>query len=112
MHTSAYSDIFTLLTPYFTVQNSRSILRSLYFKHQTSPSIHNSVPKLHISNYLSTICVAVIFVKHEIRSRKYKRGRLLFVVVVVLGLTALSDSFSVYIGQSPKEREKEKRKDR
>ena len=32
--------------------------------------------------------------------------------LVVLGLTALSDSSSVYIGQSPKEREKEKRKDR
>ena len=32
--------------------------------------------------------------------------------LVVLGLTALSDSISVYIGPSPKEREKEKRKDR
>lgn len=52
MHTSAYSDIFTLLTPYFTVQNSRSILRSLYFKHQTSPSIHNSVQFIfYISNF-------------------------------------------------------------
>ena len=30
----------------------------------------------------------------------------------VLGLTALSDSISVYVGPSPKEREKEKRKDR
>ena len=32
--------------------------------------------------------------------------------LVVLGLTALWDSISVYIGPSPKEREKEKRKDR
>ena len=32
--------------------------------------------------------------------------------MVVLGLTALSDSISVYIGSSPKQREKEKRKDR
>ena len=32
--------------------------------------------------------------------------------LVVLGLTALSDNISVYIGPSPKEREKEKRKDR
>ena len=32
--------------------------------------------------------------------------------LVVLGLTALLDSISVYIGPSPKEREKEKRKDR
>ena len=32
--------------------------------------------------------------------------------LVVLGLTALRDSSSVYIGPSPKEREKEKRKDR
>ena len=32
--------------------------------------------------------------------------------LVVLGLTALSDSISVYIGPSPKEREKEKRKAR
>ena len=32
--------------------------------------------------------------------------------LVVLGLTALWDSISVYIGPSPKEREKEKRYDR
>ena len=32
--------------------------------------------------------------------------------LVVLGLTALWDSISVYIGPSPKEREKEERKDR
>ena len=32
--------------------------------------------------------------------------------LVVLGLTALSDSISVYTEPSPKEREKEKRKDR
>ena len=32
--------------------------------------------------------------------------------LVVLGLTALSDSISVYIGPSPKEREKEERKNR
>ena len=32
--------------------------------------------------------------------------------LVVLGLKALSDSISVYIGPSPKERKKEKRKDR
>ena len=32
--------------------------------------------------------------------------------LVVLGLTAFWDSISVYIGPSPKEREKEKRKDR
>ena len=32
--------------------------------------------------------------------------------LVVLGLTALRDSISVYIGPSPKEREKEERKDR
>ena len=32
--------------------------------------------------------------------------------LVVLGLMALSDSISVYIGPSPKEREKEERKDR
>ena len=32
--------------------------------------------------------------------------------LVVLGLTALRDSISVYIGLSPKEREKETRKDR
>ena len=32
--------------------------------------------------------------------------------LVVLGLTALTDSISVYIGPSPKEREKEERKDR
>ena len=31
---------------------------------------------------------------------------------VVLGLTALYDSISVYIGPSPKERENEERKDR
>ena len=31
---------------------------------------------------------------------------------LVLGLTALSDSISVYIGPSPKEREREERKDR
>ena len=31
---------------------------------------------------------------------------------VVLGLTALCDSISVYIGPSPREREKEKRNDR
>ena len=31
--------------------------------------------------------------------------------LVVLGLTALCDSISVYIGASPKEREKEERKD-
>ena len=31
---------------------------------------------------------------------------------LVLGLTALLDSISVYIGRSPKEREKEERKDR
>ena len=37
---------------------------------------------------------------------------LVFGWLVVLGLTALSDSISVYIGPSPKEREKEKRKDR
>ena len=36
-------------------------------------------------------------------------GLLLF---VVLGLTALSDSISVYIGPSPRDREKEKRSDR
>ena len=32
--------------------------------------------------------------------------------LVVLGLTALGDSISVYIGPSPREREKEKRNDR
>ena len=32
--------------------------------------------------------------------------------LVVLGLTALLDSISVYIGPSPREREKEERKDR
>ena len=32
--------------------------------------------------------------------------------LVVLGLTALLDSISVYIGPSPREREKEKRSDR
>ena len=32
--------------------------------------------------------------------------------LVVLGLMALRDSISVYIGPSPREREKEKRKDR
>ena len=32
--------------------------------------------------------------------------------LIVLGLTALWDSISVYIGPSPKEREKEERKDR
>ena len=32
--------------------------------------------------------------------------------LVVLGLTALSDSISVYIGPSPRQREKEERKDR
>ena len=32
--------------------------------------------------------------------------------LVVLGLTALRDSISVYIGPSPKERETEERKDR
>ena len=32
--------------------------------------------------------------------------------LVVFGLTALGDNISVYIGPSPKEREKEKRKDR
>ena len=32
--------------------------------------------------------------------------------LVVLGLTALLDSISVYIGPSPKERETEERKDR
>ena len=32
--------------------------------------------------------------------------------LVVLGLTALSDNVSVYIGPSPREREKEKRNDR
>ena len=32
--------------------------------------------------------------------------------LVVLGLTALSDNISVYIGPSSKEREKEERKDR
>ena len=32
--------------------------------------------------------------------------------LVVLGLTALGDSISVYIGPSPKERDKEERKDR
>ena len=32
--------------------------------------------------------------------------------LVVLVLTALSDNISVYIGPSPKEREKERRKDR
>ena len=32
--------------------------------------------------------------------------------LVVLGLTALGDSISVYIGPSPKEREKEERKNR
>ena len=31
---------------------------------------------------------------------------------LVWGLTALSDSISVYIGLSPKEREREERKDR
>ena len=31
---------------------------------------------------------------------------------LVLGLTALRDSISVYIGPSPREREKEERKDR
>ena len=35
-----------------------------------------------------------------------------FCWLVVLGLAALSDSISVYIGPSPKEREKEERKDR
>ena len=32
--------------------------------------------------------------------------------LVVLGLTALCDSISVYIGPSPRDREKEKRNDR
>ena len=32
--------------------------------------------------------------------------------LVVLGLTPLADSISVYIGPSPREREKEERKDR
>ena len=34
------------------------------------------------------------------------------VVVVVWGLAALLDNLSVYIGPSPREREKEERKDR
>ena len=33
-------------------------------------------------------------------------------VLVVFGLTAVRDSISVYIGPSPREREKEERKDR
>ena len=33
-------------------------------------------------------------------------------LLVVLGLTALSDSISIYIGPSPKGREKKERKDR
>ena len=41
-----------------------------------------------------------------------KRGRQKIGWLVVLGLTALSDSISVYIGPSPKEREKEEKKDR
>ena len=32
--------------------------------------------------------------------------------LVVLGLTALGDSISVYIGPSPREREKEKKSDK
>ena len=35
-----------------------------------------------------------------------------FFWLVVLGLTALSDSISVYIGPSPREREKEKRSEK
>ena len=37
---------------------------------------------------------------------------IIFGWLVDLGLTALGDSISVYIGPSPKEREKEERKDR
>ena len=46
---------------------------------------------------------------------KSKRNSFEFVDVgwlVVLGLTALSDSISVYIGPSPRDREQEKRNDR
>ena len=43
---------------------------------------------------------------------KMKNISIRFGWLVVLGLTALWDSISVYIGPSPKEREKEERKDR
>ena len=40
------------------------------------------------------------------------RGMITLGWLVGLGFTALSDSISVFIGQSPREREKEKFKDR
>ena len=53
---------------------------------------------------------------HEVASTSVGRRHcvvsLLVGWLVVLGLTALWDSISVYIGPSPKEREKEERKDR
>ena len=43
---------------------------------------------------------------------KHKNAKMLIGWLVVLGLTALWDSISVYIGPPPQEREKEKGKDR
>ena len=41
--------------------------------------------------------------------QKFKRCDLVYVWLVVLGLTTLSDSISVFIGPSPRERERERR---
>ena len=70
-----------------------------------SAIIHQIMPK----NLIDSIRMEVSNHSFEIREAlKYWSVDWL----VVLGLTALWDSISVYIGPSPKEREKEKRKNR
>ena len=48
----------------------------------------------------------------DVNHKIFKKKCWLVGWLVVFGKTALLDSISVYIGPSPKEREKEKRKDR
>ena len=96
------------------------------------PSVHNSLPHLRFISW-SQICSLTQWA-FGAKMTSYKRWligilinvyaercwcRVHFIAktvqqgwLVVLGLTALWDSISVYIGPSPREREKEKRSDR
>ena len=82
----------------FSSNNSCDLdLFSIMLKHKPTQAV--AIPKICMKLYQNQAINESI-------------GLLTFGWLVVLGLTALSDSISVYIGPSPREREIEEKKDR
>ena len=101
----------------FTVDVKQQINQSINRRFVKMPPIkfRERLTKFMISMSLSEkFCCQNLITRIKVinMTRNSSKSNKLVGWLVVLGLTALSDSISVYIGPSPKEREKEERKDR